>query len=301
MEDGGRTASFLRYLACERRFSAHTVDAYGRDLSAFLCHLEAEGAPLMEVSAAHIRRFAVALNHQGKAGRTVQRALSAVRGFYEYAIREGWLQFNPARAVSAPKSRHKLPECLDVDAAAQFLQAAGDGGGKPELKARDLAIVELFYSSGLRLSELVGLDVRSLDMDERLVDVVGKGGKVRRIPVGSAACTALQAWLSVRQVLANSGEPALFVSRRGTRLGARAVQKRLAAQALQAGTGRHVHPHMLRHSFATHLLESSGELRAVQELLGHADIATTQIYTHLDFQHLARVYDGAHPRAKRKA
>jgi integrase/recombinase XerC len=226
----------------------------------------------------------------------VQRRLSAVRSFYAFLIREGIMRVNPATDIRAPKSARHLPQTLDADQMGRLLDVAVE----TPLDARDLALMELFYSSGLRLAELVALDLTSIDLADRTVRVVGKGNKTRIVPVGRKAVTALRAWLRERSGMAAPETPALFVGRNGGRLGARAIQLRVAAAARRQGLPMGVHPHLFRHSFATHLLESSQDLRGVQELLGHADISTTQVYTHLDFQHLARIYDEAHPRARRK-
>jgi integrase/recombinase XerC len=244
----------------------------------------------------HVRAFVAARRRGGASGRSVQRALSALRSFYRYLLREGLAGSSPAQGLRAPKSPRKLPATLDPDQLAHLLDAPADS----PLAIRDAAIMELFYSSGLRLAELVGLDRADLDLADAMVEVRGKGAKTRRVPIGGPALEALRRWLAVRPTLAAEGEPAVFVSERGRRLHPRTVQVRLRQLALARGAPRHVHPHLLRHSFASHLLESSGDLRAVQELLGHANIGTTQVYTHLDFQHLAQVYDTAHPRARRK-
>jgi integrase/recombinase XerC len=252
--------------------------------------------------------FAAHSHAGGLSPRSVQRRLSAVRSFYEFLIREnqpaadesaarsGVIR-NPAHDVRAPKAAKRLPETLDPDQMARLLEIPpGDS-----FVTRDRAIMELLYSSGLRLAELVGLDVEHLDLADRMVRVLGKGRKTRLVPVGSVAAEVLRKWLRERPALARPDEPALFVGRGGRRLGPRAVQTRVAQWARRQGLSMHVYPHLFRHSFATHLLESSRELRGVQELLGHADISTTQVYTHLDFQHLARIYDATHPRARRKA
>jgi integrase/recombinase XerC len=245
----------------------------------------------------HIRSFAARSHARGLTGRSIQRRLSAVRSFFSFLLRERVLHRNPALDVRAPKAGKRLPHTLDVDEMAQLLARKPDGA----LEVRDLALMELFYSSGLRLSELTGLTLRNLDLASAQVRVMGKGSKERIVPVGTPARKALKRWLSERPGLAAAGEEAVFVGRNGTALGSRAVQLRVAAMARAAGLPQHLHPHMLRHSFATHLLESSRDLRGVQELLGHANISTTQVYTHLDFQHLARTYDEAHPRAKRRS
>jgi integrase/recombinase XerC len=222
--------------------------------------------------------------------------LSATRAFYRYLIGEGVAQYNPAEGVQAPKSPKKLPKLLDVDQAAQLLEI----DDKDPLAIRDKAILELMYSSGLRLSELVMLNIDSLDLADAMVTVVGKGKKTRAVPIGEQARKAIKQWLKIRDNMANDEEFAVFVSQRGNRISRRSIQQRLKLWAKKQGITNLVNPHMLRHSFASHLLESSGDLRAVQELLGHADISTTQVYTHLDFQHLANVYDDAHPRARKK-
>jgi integrase/recombinase XerC len=226
----------------------------------------------------------------------VQRRLSAARSFFEYLLREGVVERNPAVDIAAPKSDKRLPATVDADRMARLLETAGD----ETLTLRDRALMELLYSSGLRLSELVGLDVADLDLADRTVRVTGKGGKTRVVPVGRHAVAALSRWLRRRTDLARPGEQALFLSERKARMSARAVQARVSHWAMRQGVGVKMHPHVFRPSFATHLLESSGDLRAVQELLGHADVSTTQVYTHLDFAHLARVYDQAHPRARRR-
>ena len=308
-------ARFRRYLSSERRLSAHTDKSYARDLAALVKFCDRTGVgDWSALDAQHVRTFAAHSHARGLAPRSIQRRLSAVRSFYEFLLREGRggaaraaasgrsgrsarITHNPAHDVRAPKAARRLPPTLDPDQMARLLDLPRDGG----LTARDRAIMELLYSSGLRLAELVGLDVRSLDLKDRTVQVLGKGSKARIVPVGRAAAEALRSWLKERSGLVRQQETALFVSRSGTRLGPRAVQARVAYWARRQGLSMHVHPHLFRHSFASHLLESSGELRGVQELLGHADISTTQIYTHLDFQHLARIYDATHPRARRKA
>lgn len=249
-----------------------------------------------ELDGRQIRSFVAWRHRQGIGGRSLQRNLSATRAFYRYLIGEGVAQHNPAEGVQAPKSPKKLPKLLDVDQAAKLLEI----DAKDTLAIRDRAILELMYSSGLRLSELVMLDLVSLDLADAVVTVVGKGNKTRAIPIGKQARKAIKQWLNIRDKMANNEELAVFVSQRGNRISRRSIQQRLSQWAIKQGITSHVNPHMLRHSFASHLLESSGDLRAVQELLGHADISTTQVYTHLDFQHLANVYDDAHPRAHKK-
>ena len=248
------------------------------------------------VDARLVRGFVAWRHRNSVGGRSIQRGLSAIRTFFDFCVREAVTTGNPARAVSAPKASRRLPNALDIDRAGALVELEGDD----PLALRDRAMLELTYSSGLRLAELCALAVADVDLEGALVKVLGKGRKVRVVPVGRHARAAVRAWLGVRAELAGPGENALFVSRRGRRISPRTVQARFAARALESGIGVHVHPHLLRHSFATHLLESSGDLRAVQELLGHADIGTTQVYTHLDFQHLAAVYDKAHPRARKR-
>lgn len=296
-------ARFRRYMTSERRLSPHTDRSYSRDLAALIRFCDRSGvADWGGLDTQHVRLFAAQSHASGLAPRSIQRRLSAVRSFYDFLLRErrnsrgDRLRANPAHDVRAPKAARRLPQTLDPDQMARLLEIPPGS----VLTSRDRAIMELLYSSGLRLSELVGLDTASLDLKDRTVRVLGKGRKGRIVPVGRAAARALKAWLRERADLVRQGETALFVGRSGERLGARAVQARIAHWARRQGLGMHVHPHLFRHSFASHLLESSGELRGVQELLGHADISSTQIYTHLDFQHLARIYDATHPRARRK-
>ncbi|WJW75577.1 tyrosine recombinase XerC [Thiohalobacter sp. IOR34] len=292
-------ADYLQHLTATRRLSPHTLSAYRRDLAAFAEDCTRAGLGRWEeVDIRQVREFAARCHRRGLAGRSIQRRLSAIRGFFNHLIRLDNRRFrhNPAQNVTAPRGEKRLPAAVDVDQMARLLDIREDD----PLARRDRAMLELVYSSGLRLSELVGLELGDLDLKQGLVTVRGKGGKTRIVPVGRQAIAALQRWLADRGGLAADEETALFVSRNGRRLGQRSVQQRLARWAQRQGLPQHVHPHMLRHSFASHLLESSGDLRAVQELLGHADISTTQVYTHLDFQHLAEVYDKAHPRARRK-
>jgi integrase/recombinase XerC len=289
---------FLAHLSVERRLSAHTDASYRADLQRFVAYCDRNHVRNWRaVDSQHVRMFAAAEFRQGSSPRTIQRRLSALRSFCNFLLREKALEANPAVGVQAPKARKRLPETMDVDLMTRLLEFRTD----TQLGVRDKAIMELFYSSGLRLSELVGLNLGDLDRGDRTVRVLGKGRKTRVVPVGKHALEAVARWLKERATLAATGEQALFVGARGERLGARAIQKRIAGWARQQGLGRHVHPHLFRHSFATHLLESSQDLRGVQELLGHANISTTQVYTHLDFQHLAKIYDAAHPRARRKA
>jgi integrase/recombinase XerC len=289
---------FAQHLGSERRVSPHTVSAYQRDLTALLRWCEQQKlTDWQKLDHGHVRSFAARSHAGGLAPRSIQRRLSAVRSFYEYLQREGRARHNPAAEVKAPKSRRRLPRTVDADQMSRLLESPVDG----VLEQRDMAMMELLYSSGLRLAELLSLDLGAVDLKDRTVRVTGKGNKTRIVPVGSKAVASLKRWISTgRNSLAPPGEAAMFVGRNGRRLGARAVQLRLAGVAQRQGLPVKLHPHLFRHSFATHLLESSQDLRGVQELLGHADISTTQVYTHLDFQHLASVYDKAHPRARRK-
>jgi integrase/recombinase XerC len=293
----GGIERYLASLRHERQLSPHTASNYGRDLAALLDYCTAQGiSAWREVDAQHMRMFAAREHRRGLSPRSVQRRLSACRGLFRFLLREGELRHDPSGDVRAPKARKRLPTPLDADSMARLLEFRGDDS----LGVRDKAIMELLYSSGLRLSELLGLDLMDLDLRDRTVRVVGKGRKARIVPVGRHAVEALQRWLAERAGLAAVGEVAVFVGVNGARLGPRIVQRRIARWARLQGLPEHVHPHMFRHSFASHLLESSQDLRAVQELLGHVNISTTQVYTHLDFQHLARIYDAAHPRARRK-
>ncbi len=289
---------FERHLAQERGMSPRTVEAYGRDLADFHAWL-AENAITdpSRVTEHQVRAFIARRHRQGLGGRSLQRLLSAIRGFYRYLLREGAATHNPAEGVRAPKSGKRLPATLDPDTLDTLLSFPAD----TPLAVRDKAMLELFYSSGLRLSEVAGLTWDRLDLGSGMVTVLGKGGKQRMVPVGRKAREALKAWRAESVALTDPGEPHVFVSRQGNPLAVRSIQARIGHWARVQGIPQHVHPHLLRHSFASHLLESSGDLRAVQELLGHADIATTQVYTHLDFQHLAEVYDRAHPRARKKS
>ena len=290
-------AQYLQHLAAERRLSPHTVAAYQRDL-ANLSELTA-GKPLAELTVTDIRGAIVKLRGQGLAAASVARQLSSWRGFYTFACRRLGYANNPCSGLRPPKAAKVLPDILSPDTCAQLLGGRADNDNA--LAARDRAMFELFYSSGLRLAELVGLDLDDVNLQSGEAQVTGKGRKTRIVPVGRQALAALAAWLPQRQpLMSREHTAALFIGQRGARLTPRSVQLRLNRWALQAGLGQHVHPHMLRHAFATHVLQSSGDLRAVQELLGHANITTTQVYTRLDFQHLAKVYDAAHPRARKK-
>ncbi len=288
---------FLSHLALERQVSGHTIAAYRHDLLSLLGFCERRKlASFGTLDNIHLRTFAAALHAADLSARSIQRRLSAARTFFEFLMREGSIKRNPALDVRAPKRRKRLPDTLDADQMGRLLAFRVDD----LLSARDKAIMELFYSSGLRLSELVSLTPGALDLRDRTVRVVGKGSKARIVPIGRPAIAALERWLRERAGVAQAGVDALFIGRTGRPLTVRAVQLRVGTWARRQGLAQHVHPHMFRHSFATHLLESSGNLRGVQELLGHADISTTQIYTHLDFQHLACVYEAAHPRARRR-
>lgn len=293
--------AFLAHLNDERGLSQNTIQNYSRDLQNFAGFLEVENVSWQKVSSHHVRGFVAARHRKGASGKSLQRALSAIRTFYYYLIREHQAINNPAIDIATPKTAKKLPRTLDPDQVSQLL----DSRVSSWHHMRDHAIMELFYSSGLRLSELVGSNLASLDLDESSIRVLGKGKKERIVPVGKEANEAIEQWLRVRENLPKKNaqiqdEDALFLSENGKRLGQRSVQNRVKAWALARGLPGNLHPHMLRHSFASHILESSQDLRAVQELLGHSDISTTQIYTHLDFQHLANVYDKAHPRAQKK-
>jgi integrase/recombinase XerC len=288
---------FERHLATERRLSAHTVSAYLREIAALRLWCRRTGVKdWKRIDGAQLRSFAARSHAAGLQPRSIQRRLSALRTFFGFLMREGLLAFNPAVDVRAPKAGKRLPHTLDVDQMGALLALKPQG----PLGVRDLAMMELLYSSGLRLAELVGLNLVDLHLADRTVRVLGKGSKTRIMPVGTQALAALKVWLRERTALAAVDETALFLNHRGRRLGGRAVQLLVARHARAQGLPTGVHPHLFRHSFATHLLESSRDLRAVQELLGHASIGTTQIYTHLDFQHLARIYESSHPRARRR-
>ena len=285
---------FLVHLASERRLSPLTCANYGRDVAELLklCG----DISLNQLQVHQVRRFVAQLHGRGLNGKTLARMLSAWRGFYAYLARNHGFTHNPCAGLRAPKAAKTLPQALSPDEAARLMEVPAEDA----LAVRDKAIFELFYSSGLRLSELTGLPLVQLDLAAGIVRVTGKGNKTREVPVGRLALEAVRNWLPQREKLARPDEAALFVGRNGARLTPRAVQYRIKQWALKLGISADVHPHVLRHSFASHMLQSSGDLRAVQEMLGHANISTTQVYTHLDFQHLAKVYDAAHPRAKKK-
>ncbi|MCB1685114.1 MAG: tyrosine recombinase XerC [Pseudomonadales bacterium] len=296
----GHIGSYLDHLKFEKRYSPNTLAAYRRDLELFS---ESTSEPLAALRAHHVSGFVARLHAGGLSPKSIQRALSSVRSFFRYLESRRLLKANPAASVKAPKAPRRLPATLDTDQAAKLFSYEAD----TPIGKRDKAILELFYGSGLRLSELVGIDIGDLDLDSGFVRVIGKGSKARQVPIGSHCLRAIEAWLRCRELprrsqpLFTGGRGTAAITRGNSRISVRTVQQRLKRIAiLQLGSNA-LHPHMLRHSFASHLLESSGDLRAVQELLGHSDISTTQIYTHLDFQHLAKVYDAAHPRAGRQS
>ena len=285
---------YMAWLRVEKRYSELTAESYARDLVKLF---ELSGnLPLRDIKVHQIRRYIAQLHSGGLGGRSISRLLSAWRGFYNYLLRDHGFTENPCVGLRAPKSAKALPQALSPDQAIRMVDLPAD---TPEA-IRDKAMFELFYSSGLRLAELVSLDPEQIDLINGEVRVTGKGSKTRIVPLGSFAIAALQAWLAVRPQLAGAGETALFVGARGARISPRVVQLRMKQWGIRLGITGNVHPHVLRHSFATHVLQSSGDLRAVQEMLGHASISTTQVYTHLDFQYLSKIYDAAHPRAKRK-
>lgn len=287
-------AGFLDYLAHERRLSPHTVSAYRHEVAVLLARLR--GAALAEIGSQHVRRMVAELHGSGLSGRSLARALSAWRTFFRYLARDHGFGANPCVGIRPPRSPRRLPTALSPDEAARLVAVDGDDADV----LRDRAILELLYSSGLRLSELTGLDCDRFDALEGVVRVLGKGARTRVVPVGRHAVAAIGAWLARRDRAAAAGESALFVGKAGRRITPGAVQALVRTRAAAQGLDTRVHPHKLRHSFASHVLQSSGDLRAVQEMLGHASISTTQVYTHLDFQYLAKVYDAAHPRARRR-
>ncbi|MGB3619850.1 MAG: tyrosine recombinase XerC [Ketobacter sp.] len=287
---------YLNHLQLQRMLSEHTVLAYRRDLQHLVEFANKQSLPdVNEITPQHIRMLVAERHRKGSKSKSLQRLLASLRGLYRYLIQNKQAQHNPAQGIRAPKGEKRLPHTLDVDQVQQLMQI----DERDPLSIRDRAILELFYSSGLRLSELLQLKIEHLDWSEATVRVLGKGNKERVVPVGRLALQALQDWLALRDQFAPQ-DTSLFVSKRGTPLHPSTVQKRFKQWGIKQGIDRNLHPHLLRHSFASHILESSGDLRSVQELLGHADISTTQIYTHLDFQHLANVYDQAHPRAKKR-
>ncbi|WP_199911663.1 tyrosine recombinase XerC [Dongshaea marina] len=293
---GDQLGAFIEFLRVERQLSPHTLSNYRRHLLQFASEFDEMGLThWQELTSADVRQATSELHRRGAGQRTLAARLSALRSFLDYLLQQGVLESNPAKSISAPRQKKVLPKNMDVDEVAQLLDLDDDD----PMAIRDRAMMELIYSSGLRLSELVGLNLGDINLRSCELRVLGKGNKQRQLPMGKVAKQWLQHWLKVRGQFAPPGEEALFVSKHKRRISARSVQHRLQHWGMQQGVSSHIHPHKLRHSFATHILESSGDLRAVQELLGHADLSTTQIYTHLDFQHLARIYDDAHPRAKR--
>lgn len=289
-------ARFYQYLQAEKRYSSHTLAAYRRDLEAFTAYL-GEISSWDGIDQKRVRGFVASQHRKGMSGKSLQRQLSSIRSLYHFLCRHQLATTSPATGVPAPKARKRLPKTLQVDELSRLLDIRDDS----PLALRDLAMMELLYGCGLRLAELSGLDLNDLDWQQSVLTVTGKGRKQRRIPFGRKAATAVKNWLPARALLLKQEHPALFISQRGQRISHGSIGQRLKKWALIQGVGSHVHPHKLRHSFASHILESSSDLRAVQELLGHANLSTTQIYTHLDFQHLASVYDQAHPRARKKA
>lgn len=289
---------YLEYILVVKRYSKHSHSAYRRDLDKLAQYcIDKQLTSATQIHTADIRQLIAQLHRQNLNGKSLQRLLSAVRSFFAFLNRQGFCKTNPAIGVSAPKTARLLPKALDADQMSQLFDASSDNW----IDCRDMAMMELFYSSGLRLSELATLQINDLDMCEAIVNVTGKGNKQRVLPVGKMAIVAISKWLKVRPTkLSDSNDNTMFISSRGTAISNRAIQARLKQQAIKQGLPQHLHPHMLRHSFASHMLESSGDLRSVQEMLGHANITTTQVYTHLDFQHLAKVYDNAHPRANKK-
>lgn len=288
--------AYIQHLTFERGLSQLTCKNYTRDI--LLLESLAEGADLQTINHAQIRRFIGKLHARELSSKSIARALSAWRGFYDYLIHHHAFTQNPVHGLRAPKAAKTLPQALSVDQTVNFVNIQGDS----TLDLRDHAILELFYSSGLRLSELVNLDIDRLDFTDGTIEVTGKGNKTRIVPLGSHAANAIQKWLQARALITTdeNSQQAVFITQQGKRITPRAVQYRVKTWAIKQGVGANLHPHMLRHSFASHVLQSSQDLRAVQEMLGHANISTTQVYTHLDFQHLAKVYDNAHPRAKKK-
>ena len=290
---------FIQMLRSEKYYSPHTCSNYRRDLRQFQAYLARQDIESwQQVDYNQVSAFAAQRHRAGRKSRTIQRELSSIRSFFQFMIRQGVLTQNPALEVRAPKADKPLPKTCDAESIDRLLQLSDASDG---LQVRDVAIFELIYSSGLRLAELVGIDLDDIDLAQRRLVVTGKGNKTRQLPIGGKAVKAVKRWQKLRpDYCRDSSQSALFVSRRGRRISPRSVQSRLNRLIERQALQQHLSPHVLRHSFATHMLESSSDLRAVQELLGHANIATTQVYTHLDFQHLAQVYDAAHPRARRK-
>ena len=290
--------AFIQMLRSEKYYSEHTCKSYRRDLINFQNFLNQQQVNHWHrVNYREVSAFAAYRHRNGLKSTSIARELSSIRSFFQYLIREKQVSTNPAKEVSAPKSGQPLPKTCDAEKIGRLLRS---GKSDDVLFLRDIAMFELMYSSGLRLAELVSLNLGDIDFSQQQLIVTGKGNKTRYLPVGSKACEAVKRWLKDRGNLLRGGDNALFISKLGKRISTRNVQSRLNQLIKRQDIDQHLSPHTLRHSFATHMLESSGDLRAVQELLGHANISTTQVYTHLDFQHLAKVYDAAHPRAKRK-
>ncbi|MBI3186613.1 MAG: tyrosine recombinase XerC [Gammaproteobacteria bacterium] len=288
---------FFQYLQSERHYSPHTLSNYRRDITGFIAYCQQNNlSDWSNIDTQHVRDYVSRLHRQGMAGKSLQRLLSSLRSLFRHLLKQQKIRANPANGLRAPKSQKKLPEVLSPDALDHLINIETRD---PE-SFRDRAIMELFYSCGLRLSELTGLDMDSINWGEQILVVLGKGNKQRRVPFGNKARDTLQAWLTQRALIAKENETAVFISLKGVRISPRSVEAQLKKRAREKGMFQRIYPHLLRHSFASHILESSGDLRAVQELLGHANLSTTQIYTHVDFQHLANVYDAAHPRARKK-
>ena len=305
-DDGALVEKYLEHVRVEKRLAQRTVELYALDLQKLSANAQKAAVPLLRVQNAHIRRWVAQMHGGGRSARGIALILSGWRGFYAWLGREGLVTSNPVVDVRAPKAGKPLPKALAVDEAVQLAEFENRDEANPWLEARDAAIVELLYGCGLRVGEVVGLDAQAssrargwLDLQGGEAHVLGKGSKRRSVPIGTKALDALQRWIAVRDEAARADQPALFIGRNGTRLTAQSIWQRLRRRSLLAGLATPVHPHMLRHSFASHVLQSSQDLRAVQELLGHANIGTTQVYTRLDFQHLAKAYDAAHPRAHR--
>ncbi len=292
---------FTQYLRSERNYSEHTISAYRRDLLKLEGTLDSAcSADISKIDTLAVRQGLTQLRHKNLSPRSIQRWLSSLRSFFNYGLRNKWCSINPTAGVTAPKLPRPLPKVLDADQTAQLLKKpSGDMSGEDWILQRDMSIAELLYSSGLRVAELCALDIGDIDLQGAEVRATGKGGRTRVVPVGSIAILSIKDWMEYRLDLAKPNQSALFVGKTGNRLSTRSIQLRMEKLGQQQGCEQRLHPHMLRHSFASHMLESSGDLRSVQEMLGHANISTTQIYTHLDFQHLAKVYDKAHPRAGR--
>ena len=288
---------FFQYLQSERQYSPHTLSNYRRDIRGFLDFCAQQTLnDWTQIDSQHVRDHVARLHRQGMGGKSLQRLLSSLRSLFRYLLKQNKIRSNPASGLRAPKSQKKLPEVLTPDALDHLLNIETND---PE-SFRDCAILELFYGCGLRLSELTELNLDNINWGEQILVVLGKGNKQRRVPFGRKACSALKNWLQQRALIVNENEPAIFVSLKGKRISPRSVEAQLKKRAKEKGMFQRIYPHLLRHSFASHILESSGDLRAVQELLGHVNLSTTQIYTHVDFQHLANVYDAAHPRARKK-